>query len=135
MEVSSKFVIGAVGDFVRGEFAGGEPLPFLPAARVGGLAKFDDGRYSVELNYRHAFRQDRVPQPTSDEDPAAVATGAYDLVNLAATWSFAMRGLTHAFTVRVDNAFDERYREATSRLKGFANGAGRNFSLGYRMLF
>jgi len=134
-EVASSVVIGAVGDFVRGEFTGGEPLPFLPAARVGGLARFDDGRYSVELDYRHAFRQDRVPEPTSGEDPAAVATDAYDLVNIAATWTFAMRGLTHSFTFRVDNAFDERYREATSRLKGFAYGAGRNFSLGYRMLF
>jgi len=134
-ELASNFVLGAVGDFVRGQFAGGDPLPFLPAARLGGLARFDDGRYSVELDYRHAFRQDRVPEPNSDEDPAAVATGAYDLVNLAATYSFAMRGLTHAFTLRVDNAFDERYREATSRLKGFAHGAGRNFSLGYRLLF
>ncbi len=134
-ELASNFVLGAVGDFVRGKFAGGDPLPFLPAARLGGLARFDDGRYSVELDYRHAFRQDRVPEPNSDEDPAAVATGAYDLVNLAATYSFAMRGLTHAFTLRVDNAFDARYREATSRLKGFAHGAGRNFSLGYRLLF
>lgn len=134
-EVFPKIVLGVVGDMVRGDFEGGEPLPFLPAARLGGLARFDDGRFSIDADYRHAFAQNRVPDPVAENDPAAVATAAYDLFNLAGTYSFAMKGLTHAITLRVDNIFDESYREATSRLKHFARGTGRNVSLGYRMLF
>lgn len=135
VEVAPKLVFGAVGDVVRGKFTGGEPLPFIPAARLGGLARFEEGPFSFDADYRHAFAQDRVPAPAGEEDPAAVPTAAYDLFNLAGTYSFAARGLTHAITLRVDNVLDERYREATSRLKSFAFGAGRNISLAYRLLF
>lgn len=134
-EVARRVVLGVVGDVVRGEFTDGEPLPFMPAARLGGLVRLEGSRFSVDADYRHAFAQDRVPEPVGEEDPAAVATGAYDLFNLAGTYSFAVKGLTHAITLRVDNLFDEEYREATSRLKSFAFGAGRNISLGYRLLF
>jgi iron complex outermembrane receptor protein len=134
-EVYPRLVLGIVGDVVRGKFNDDEPLPFMPAARLGGLARFEGGRVSLDADYRHAFAQDRVPEPVGEEDPAAVATEAYDLVNLSGTYSFALRGLTHAITLRVDNLFDEQYRDAASRLKAFAFGSGRNISLGYRLLF
>ena len=134
-EVISKFVVGIMGDVVRGDFDGGEPLPFLPPARIGGLVRYDDGRYSIDADYRHAFAQNRVPDAMAEDDPAAFATSAYDLLNLSGTYAFGLRGLTHAITLRVDNVFDQEYREASSRLKNFALGSGRNFSLGYRLLF
>jgi iron complex outermembrane receptor protein len=134
-EVAPKFVLGVTGDAVRGRFTDGEPLPFIPAARLGGIARWEGSRLSIDGDYRHVFAQNSVPDPMGDEDPAAVATGAYDLFNLSGTYSFAARGLTHAITLRVDNLFDTEYREATSRLKSFALGAGRNISLGYRLLF
>jgi len=41
----------------------------------------------------------------------------------------------HAFTLRVDNVGNTKYRDATSRIKTFAYNPGRNVSLVYRVLF
>ncbi len=134
-EVARGMVLGVVGDVVRGEFTDGTALPFMPAPRLGALARYRTGRYSFDADYRHAFRQDRVPASMAEDDPAGFATDPYDAVNLAASYDFASRGLTHAITVRVDNVFDESYREASSRIKNFALSAGRSLTLGYRLLF
>ena len=37
--------------------------------------------------------------------------------------------------MRVDNALDEQYRDATSRIKSYAYNPGRNVSVVYKLLF
>jgi iron complex outermembrane recepter protein len=128
-EIVHHFVIGVMGDALRGEFRDGAgPLPFMPAARIGGSARWDTGRSSVGALVRHAFRQDRVPENET-------VAGAYTLVNLTASTNVTFGGRVHSFTLRVDNLMDEHYREATSRIKDFAFSPGRNFSLSYRIVF
>ncbi len=134
-EVASHFVLGLSGDVVRGEFTNGEPLPFMPAARLGGLVRYDDGHYSIDTDYRHGFAQNRVPGAMSENDAGAVATSAYDLFNVAGTYNFVLLGFTHLITLRVDNVLDEKYADASSRIKNFALSSGRNVSLGYRLMF
>ena len=119
-------VLGAMGDLVRGDFVDGGPLPFMPAARVGGSARWDDGRWSVGVEARHAFAQDRVP---SDE----FATGAYTLVSTSAGLSLRRGPRIHSIVLRLENLLDEEYREPTSRLR--VPSPGRNLSLVYRVLF
>ena len=115
-EVVPRFVLGAAGDMLRGELKDTkEPLPFMPAARVGGLARWDNGRYSLGGEVRHGFKQDRVPDAVSEDDPSGLATDA--------------------FTLRVDNIGNTKYRDATSRIKTFAYNPGRNVSLVDRVLF
>lgn len=135
-EVASHVVIGVMGDVVRGRFRNdaregvrrGDPLPYMPVARLGGALRFDDGRHSLGVEYRHGFRQDRV---ATNE----MATESYDLVNLSAGLTRIVGGFVHSVTLRVDNALDERYRDATSRIKTFALNPGRNVSAVYRLLF
>ena len=79
--------------------------------------------------------QDRVPPALSTDDPAGLATPAYDLVNLSFGYNLTMRGQVNTFTLRVDNLFDEKYVDATSRIKTFAFNPGRNFALVYRVQF
>lgn len=134
-EVVPGLVLGATGDMVRGELRDGTPLPFMPAARLGGLARWQRGPLSLEADYRHGFAQNRVPPAASDHDPAAIATDPYDLVNLSLGYNLIRGALYHTITLRVDNVFDEQYRDATSRIKRFAYNPGRNFSLVYRVLF
>jgi iron complex outermembrane receptor protein len=135
-EVARHFVLGMMGDLTRGEFkSSGEPLPFIPPARIGGLARYDDGRWSVDGEARHAFTQDRVPEAVSEDDPSAVATSAYDLVNLSLGYNLTVGDRVHSVILRVDNVLDEKYRDATSRIKTFAFSPGRNFSLVYKLLF
>lgn len=134
-EVVRHLVLGAMGDVVRGELRDGTPLPFIPAARVGGTARWDNGRTAAGVDVRHAFRQDDVPEAQTDEDPSAVVTGAYTLVDLSLGFTFVGGDRVHSVTLRADNVLDERYRDAASRIKHFAFNPGRNLSVVYRVLF
>jgi iron complex outermembrane receptor protein len=135
-EVINHVVLGAMGDLVRGEFRSTKvPLPYMPAARLGALVRWDNGTISAGTDYRHAFAQQRVPPSTSADDAAAVPSAAYDLVNLAVGYNASRGSQVHSIMLRVDNLFDERYADATSRIKAFAFNPGRNFALVYRVEF
>lgn len=135
VEVAPHAVLGAMGDVVRGAFQSGTPLPYIPPARLGVLARLDDRRLALEGQYRHAFAQTRVPATRVGSDPAGVATGAFDVIDLSATYTFDAGGILSSLTVRGDNLLDVRYRDATSRIKSFAFNPGRNVALVYRLLF
>lgn len=135
VEVARGFVVGGMGDMVRGSLRDGTPLPFIPAARLGGLARWQRGQLTISGDYRHGFAQNRVPEEAIEDDPSAVATEAYDLVNASVGYTLIGGGFVHSITLRVDNVFDEQYRDATSRIKQFALNPGRNFALVYRVLF
>jgi iron complex outermembrane recepter protein len=126
--IASHVVLGIMADVLRGTFEDGDPLPFMPAARLGATARFDNGRYSFGMDARHVFAQDDVP--LNEE-----ATEDYDLINVNAGLSLILRGLVHSITLRMDNVMDVEYREATSRIKRFAANPGRNVALVYRVLF
>jgi iron complex outermembrane receptor protein len=135
-EVIPNVVLGAMGDVVRGEFKDSKvPLPFMPAARLGALVRYDNSKLSAGAEFRHAFAQNRVPPAVSADDPAGIATDAYNLLNLSLGYNLVLRGQVNSITLRVDNVFDERYLDATSRLKTFAFNPGRNFALVYRLQF
>ena len=136
VEVARHLVLGGMGDLVRGEISETkEALPFMPPARLGALARWDDGVRSLSSEFRHGFRQDRVPPSVSADDPSGIATAAYNLLNLSAGYVFNVRGQVSSVTVRVDNALDEKYQDATSRIKTFAFNPGRNFALMYKVQF
>jgi iron complex outermembrane receptor protein len=44
-------------------------------------------------------------------------------------------GLVHSITLRGDNLTDERYYDASSRIKSFAPNPGRNLAVVYKVLF
>jgi iron complex outermembrane receptor protein len=135
-EVVPNVVFGAMGDMVRGEFRATQvPLSYMPAARLGALARWDSGSRSAGAEYRHAFAQERVPPALSAEDPAGMPSGAYDLVNLSVGYNLSGGGQLHSVSLRVDNVLDERYVDATSRIKSFAFNPGRNLALVYRVEF
>jgi iron complex outermembrane receptor protein len=121
-------VLGVRGDRVRGRFTNGDPLPFMPAGRLGADARWDDGTYSAGLGLMHAFAQGEVPENE-------LATDAYTLLDLSFGYSRSVGGLVHTLMLRADNLTDASYREATSRIKQLAPNPGRNVSLVYRVLF
>ena len=130
-EFARHFVVGLMGDLVRGEFTSSYgPLPFMPPARLGASMRWDDGTRWLSARVRRAFAQDRVTADAID-----VATPAYTLVDLSAGLSLILRGQVHTITLRADNVLDERYFDATSRIKRFAPNPGRDFSVVYKLLF
>lgn len=123
---------GFMGDYVRASIRGSDDvLPYMPAGRVGASLRYDNGRLSAGGDVRRVFAQDRVTGDDLD-----VATDAYTLLDLSATYLFTLRSAqVHSVTVRIDNAFDTEYRDATSRIKRFALNPGRNVALVYKLLF
>jgi len=128
--VAPQVVIGAMGDLVRGHFREGSALPFLPAARLGAQARWDNGTFSLSSEVRHAFAQDRVSGGDVD-----IPTAAYTLINLSLGVQYVGGGLVHSITLRTDNLTDARYYDASSRIKSFAANPGRNLAVVYRVLF
>jgi len=127
-----RLVGGVMGDFTRAMFRDGSgDLPFIPAGRLGASLRYDNGKLSFGGDARRVFRQNKV-----SGDEIDVATDPYTLLNLSATKLFTLGGRTvHSLTVRADNVLDEQYRDATSRIKSFANNPGRNLSVVYKLLY
>ena len=126
---SRTFVIGAMGDYLNASQENGRPLSFMPPPRVGGNARWDDGTFSLSADVHRELRQDRVG--AAEERP----TPAHTIFRMTAGARFDAGGLVHSITLRAENLTDEMHREATSRIKDFAPGPGRNLALLYRVLF
>ena len=129
LKASRMVVIGVMGDLTHGTFSGGAPLPFMPAARVGGSLRWDNGRFNAGGEVRHAMDQ---TDATGGQD---AATKAYTVVNLSAGLNLLRAGRLHTLTLRLDNAGDTRYFDATSRIKSFAPNPGRNAAMVYKVMF
>jgi iron complex outermembrane recepter protein len=100
----------------------------MPAPRVGAGVRWESGVLSLATEARHAFAQERVG--AADELP----TAAYTLVRASGGVRFRSAGGIHTVTLRIENAGDTSYREATSRIRDFAPGPGRSVSLLYRWI-
>ena len=127
-----RFVGGLMGDYVRAKIRNSDDnLPYIPAGRLGTSLRYDNGRISAGGDVRRVFAQQKVSGDALD-----VATDAYTQLDLSAAWLFTVKGSqVHSVTMRVDNALDEQYRDATSRIKSYAYNPGRNISVVYKLLF
>lgn len=122
-------VIGATGDLLHAEQRDGTPLSFMPPARLGALLRWDDGTFSLGGDVHHELRQDRVGP--ADERP----TDAHTVLRAMAGIRWTHRGAVHSITLRGENLGNVLHREATSRIKDFAPGPGRNVAVLYRLHF
>lgn len=131
-KLAGRFIGGIMGDYTRARLRKvKEDLPYIPAGRVGGSFRYDNGRQSVGGDVKRVFAQTHVSGDALD-----VATSAYTLVNFNASWLFAARGgFVHSVSVRADNLLDVQYRDATSRIKSYAFNPGRNLSVVYKLLY
>jgi iron complex outermembrane receptor protein len=122
-------VIGATGDLLHAEQSDGTPLSFMPPARLGALLRWDNGTVSLSGDVHHEFRQDRVG--AADELP----TDAHTVFRAMAGIRWTRGNVVHSITLRGENLGNALHREATSRVKDFAPGPGRNLALLYRLYF
>lgn len=120
-------VVGVTGDYLHAELADGTPLSFMPPPRLGLLARWDNGTVAVGGDLHHELRQDRVG--AADERP----TPAHTIVRLHAAVRFRAAGQRHTLSLRAENLTNALHREATSRIKDFAPGPGRNLALTWRV--
>lgn len=127
--VTPRLVLGAMGDYLRADLTDGTPLSFMPPPRLGLLGRWEDGRYSLGGDLHYELAQRRIGP--ADELP----TPAHTTLRVHAGVRFTAGGRTHSIIVRAENLGNELHREATSRIKDFAPGPGRNISVGYRLYY
>jgi iron complex outermembrane receptor protein len=126
---SRTLVLGMMGDYLHASHGDGTPLSFMPPPRLGLSARWDDGTFSAGGDVHHELTQDRVG--TAAERP----TPAHTVLRVHAGLRFQAGARTHSLTFRAENLGNELHREATSRVKDFAPGPGRNLSLMYRLYY
>lgn len=129
-EIARHWVLGASADWVRGRFQDDTNLPYIPAGRIGANLRWDNARLSVGGGVRTVFDQTKVSGDALD-----VPTDSYTLANLSVGWTFFRGPTVQTIVLRADNLLDERYFDATSRIKSFAANPGRNVTLVYKVVF
>ena len=115
--------------YVRGELrTTGEPLPQIPPLNGRLALRVETPRWFGGLGMRAAAEQDRVAEL---EEP----TAGFRVFDATLGAQVTALGQFHTITARVDNLFDEEYREHLSSLKAIMPEPGRSVSLLYRLTF
>ena len=108
----------------------GEPLPRVAPVRVTLGLDAAGGPWTLRGELQHAARQTRVPSTD-------VATEGHTLLNLAATYRFALAGTDAFWFLRVDNLTDVLAYSASSirTVRDLSPLPGRALKTGLRMTF
>jgi iron complex outermembrane recepter protein len=124
--VAPHVILRLTADGVIARDAAGEPLPFIPAARGAMGLRYEGGRASAGFDARHALRQARVPE-------GELRAGAYSTVDLHGGVRMFAGGRAHSVNLRVSNATNALFRDASSRVKEFVPNPGRSIAVSYRL--
>jgi iron complex outermembrane receptor protein len=117
------------GDFVHAQqTTDDQPLPRIPPLRLGTGLRYEHGPWSVGLNVRHAFQQDRVA-------PEETETAGYTLIGADFSYRWQTARTEWAFFARGSNLSDAEARVSTSFLKDIAPLPGRSVTVGVRCAF
>jgi iron complex outermembrane receptor protein len=117
------------GDTVRGELRdGGGPLPRIPPYRLWTGLRYENGPFHLEGEVKNVGEQTRVYG-------AETPTDGYTLLNLHGSYQLTKGQTVHTFTLRLDNATDELYRNHLSYIKDLAPEVGRSLKVVYGLRF
>jgi iron complex outermembrane receptor protein len=106
----------------------GAALPRIPPFRLFVGTHYERSGWLVGGEVTAVAEQDRVYETETPTD-------GYWLAKVFAAYSFAAGGAAHTVTVRLDNAFDELYRNHLSYIKDFVPEAGRDLKILYSVVF
>jgi iron complex outermembrane receptor protein len=117
-------------DYVRGENrTTGGSLPRIAPLRLDAAFIYTEGKYSSQLDIRHAARQNRY-------DDSLGVTPGYTMIGMGASYKTAMQGFKSAYWfVRVDNLTNEVARNASSVMRDVAMAGSRSLRAGLRASF
>lgn len=117
------------GDTVRGELRdGGGPLPRIPPYRVWTGLRYEKNGFHLEGEVKNVGEQTRVYG-------AETPTDGYTVLNFHGSYQLTTGKTVHTFTVRLDNATDELYRNHLSYIKDLTPEIGRSLKAVYGMRF
>ena len=121
--------IAAFGDYVRAKVRdGGGDLPRIPSGRLGARVDARAGGFSGDVEYFHAFEQDRIAA-------FETRTPGYDMLNATLAYRLALGQRSAELYVRATNLTDELAFNHTSFIKQASPLRGRNVVFGLRTVF
>ena len=115
-------------DVVNARLDGGERLPRIAPARIGGGLAWSRGAWEADLDVRRVLRQ-------GETAPGETATDGYTLLDVGVAWDTAIGPLDYRFYVRGANLLDATARRHTSFLKDQAPLPGRALLTGLSVQF
>ncbi len=128
-EFNRSLLTTVVFDYVRGQLKyGGENLPRIPPMRFSIEQRYTTDEYWFGVVLKLVSDQNKTSQK---EDP----TKGYGLVDLYTGTKFLTGEFIHMLNLRIDNLFDQSYKEHLSAIKDFAFMPGRNIQINYKFLF
>jgi iron complex outermembrane receptor protein len=117
------------GDTVRGELRdGGDSLPRIPPYRVWTGLRYEKPGFHLEGEVKNVGEQTRVYG-------AETPTDGYTVLNFHGSYQLTTGKTVHTFTVRLDNATDELYRNHLSYIKDLTPEIGRSLKAVYGLRF
>ena len=125
--------LGLVGDVIRGRnlSEGSEPLPRMPAARLGFELTWQSERWTGSLETRYVFAQEQTaPFPTEE-----LPTDDYLMVNAAVTWLPVEDWENLSWSLKLNNLLDVEARNHTSFRKDSNPLAGFGLSTEVKWVF
>jgi iron complex outermembrane receptor protein len=116
-------------DTVTGDLSdGGGPLPRIPPYRLWTGLRYERNGFHLEGEVKNVGEQTRVYG-------AETPTDGYTLLNFHGSYQLTAGKTVHTFTVRLDNATDELYRNHLSYIKDLTPEIGRSLKAVYGLRF
>ena len=115
-------------DGTNAELNTGEPIPRIPADRLGFGINWSMRGWSAGLNYTHIMKQNDVAD-------LELPTNGYDLLDLNISWLHQGPNVETLFFIKGNNMLDEEIREHASFIKDLAPRPGRSITAGVRLMF
>jgi iron complex outermembrane receptor protein len=125
---SSTWRVRMMSDYVRGARDDGEPLPQMPALRLGAGLHFDQAAWHAALEAIHTGDQNRL---AANE----LATASYLMLNADISYRLESTSGAWLFFLRGTNLLDEEARQSTASLKDRVPMPGRSLHGGVRVTF
>jgi iron complex outermembrane receptor protein len=117
------------GDTVHGELrASGDPLPRIPPYRIWTGLRYVHRGFHIEGEVKNVGEQTRVYG-------AETPTEGYTVLNFHGSYQLTSGKTVHTFTLRLDNATDELYRNHLSYIKDLTPEMGRSLKVIYGLKF
>ncbi len=130
------FTTTVIFDYVRGK---NESLSAGQAGTDTNLPQMPPLRFSIEQRYATDYYWGGIHwKLVSEQDktaPNETPTKGFGLIDLYAGVKFITGRFAHIFNFKVENLFDQPYKDHLSAIKEFTFMPGRNFELAYKFIF
>ncbi len=118
-----------VMDYVRGyQKRSFENLPQIPPFRISLETRYSTDHYWFGLNWKVVNKQSQV---ANFEE----STAGFGLIDLYGGIKLITNKFVHIIDLKINNTFNQLYRDHLSAIKNFAYMQGRKISLNYKFLF